>query len=92
MAFTTVVTHVVGLATGFDICVHSRCRWHIGAMEIGVWYFVEDGKVDARMSGNFTEILTLGLAGFRWLNVELSSWLFVVLVVFFVVDRSVGLL
>lgn len=89
VTFATIVANVVRLAAGFDVGVHAGCGRNVLAMEIGVRHLVQNWIVDTGRSGNLAKILSLGLAWFGGSHMQMSSRLFVLLVILFVVDGLV---
>lgn len=57
VALASIVAHVVRLAAGLRVSVHSRHGGHVVAREGGVRDRVVDGVVVARRSGNVLKVL-----------------------------------
>lgn len=80
MAFSSIVTSVIGLASCFYIGVHSRNGWHIVTRKTSVRNFMVDWVVYSWLTGNFAEILflLLGLSDFDvfWLFFLIQATVF----------------
>lgn len=66
MTLTTIVAHMVCLASSLYVCVHAWRGWHITAAEAGLRHLVINGIVVPWYTGDFVQVLFVFMLVMMW--------------------------